>query len=284
MQPVSPDVRHVSGFLSDEECTQLQEFLLGPCHPWYHVRYHHERNPTVECATPCLTNFFCTAYHGGIPEVLQTVARKLETACGLREGYFNVVSTRLYRSGADHIAQHTDNRSFLDQEHMAIAQVCLGPAVRRFVMQRACGRLASRTDDNDDDGDKFDMHSTHTYVLRHGDMLAMLGVQTQRAWTHGVPSVVAADAPVEQRQAWRLVVNYRRVHPTYFEQGARSFYRYCVFGDDIKDEVHLWEHNAARKQDDETVFPARSERFVGADVIRPLPHQKRQQSLLRWMR
>jgi hypothetical protein len=62
-----------------------------------------------------------------------------------------------------------------------------------------------------------------------------------------------------------MVINYRRVKPELMEEGLTSFYRYCVFGDDPKGQVHLADEARIRAdQTDRAVFP---EGLSGQEIL-----------------
>lgn len=244
----SPNLAVTRNFLSDEEQQSLALYLQSPDHPWYRVSYRHQRDPTTVCNTPCWTNFFARDYHGGIPAPLVALAQKIESHLHLPLGHFNVVSTRLYQDGDDSIAAHSDARRFLD-DSMNIAQVTLGPSVRQFILHPVAPDLKT---------------GPVVTESRAGDLLVMRGQETQRKWTHSVPPV-SVKASWEERRAWRMVINYRRVKPELMEEGLSSFYRYCVFGDDPKGRVHLADQERIRAdQTNRDVFP---EGRSGAEIL-----------------
>lgn len=221
----APHVVVDSAFWNDEECRAIESFCLLTV-PWYRVEYVSQMHKN-ECTTPCWTSLYSHHAHGGIPDILrEKIIAPCEKRLELAPGYFNIVLMRLYASGEDNIAYHSDDREFLEQKTMAIGSATFGFAKRTFSMYPVDDAWDTTIKDTSNIA-KWDLH--------RGDFMAMLGRPTQLCWLHGVK-------PDSSCKTWRVNINLRRIRtdkPGSLHAGIKRFYKYCVFGDDKNENIHL---------------------------------------------
>ncbi len=234
----SPNVSMHPGFWDREECATIESFCLLQV-PWFRVRYVSKKHKN-DCTTPCWTSLYSSLVHGGIPLLLRKlVVDKIETALRLPSGYFNVALMRLYISGDDNIAYHSDDRIFLEQKEMAIAGATFGPAERTFSMHSVDDAWDTTITDN---------KNLHEWKLSRGDLLVMRKRYTQLHWVHAVK-------PDRECRTWRVNINLRRIrtdNSKYTMKGLKRFYKYCVLGDHKNVKAHLeLEHEQTTLEDEE---------------------------------
>lgn len=217
-----PDVRHESGWLSDSECDWYEKMFLRDV-PLYRVKYTSRRFKKL-CQTPCYSFFYADSVHGGAPEWLTGLARRVEAALNQPRGYFNAIICRLYKDGSDKIDWHTDLRRNLDDPDMVIGSLSLGPAARVFSM-RPVKNVWSLKPAGHPDSKQVGAPDTYThYTLGRGDLFGMMGRECQSNFEHAV-------LPDKKCDTWRININFRHVMPQWKEEGLYRFYKYCVYGD-----------------------------------------------------
>lgn len=131
-----------------------------------------------DCETPCYTNMFGGPREGSpstpyqpIPSFLDPLLREVSHISGCQ---FNCVLARLYLTGEDNIAWHTDGRTFLEKDPV-IASMSLGDTakfrMRKMMNVWPCARTP--------DGGVDNLVEQRVFECKHGTMLVMEG-DTQR--------------------------------------------------------------------------------------------------------
>ena len=179
---------------------------------WHRVKYKSGRFKS-SCVTPCYTAMFggndpTAPYFRRIPPWLQPLVDRVSKTT---RSTYNCVLVRLYLSGEDEIAWHTDDRVFLGPTP-TIASLSFG-ATRLFELRKMVGNAWS---------DRVDPRTpTVATELDAGDLLVMEG-STQSLWQHRVPPGRHCTDP-------RINLNFRYIVPG--ARGQETFYKYMVYGD-----------------------------------------------------
>lgn len=205
---MSANVVYQPKFLSKTDANKLQDELLGTTR-WNHVKYK-SRRFNKQCMTPCLTTYL-NAESLRRNKPLWDLKVRIENEYHMT---FNVVLLRLYRDGNDHIAPHTDARTYLRAKDCIVASVSLG-ASRRFIIGKKLGEQWGPGG--------IDPKSTHEWRLCHGDLLIMKG-DLQQTHQHWVPKEKAAGM--------RININFRYVIPSKKRSADEAYTKYCITGDD----------------------------------------------------
>jgi alkylated DNA repair dioxygenase AlkB len=268
--PIDPtlDVLHVPAFLDAVRQKQLWDDIIEQV-PWHRVKYCSNRFGS-ECETPCWTNcyggFAAMSPYQEFPPILQALKQELEIYLKAK---FNIVLMRLYLTGDDNIAWHTDGREFLGKETV-VASISLGEP-RRFEMKKVevlwpevhkpepgasiatnkpvAKSLSAPAAPKLPEAKKEELLN---WTLKGGDLFVMRGV-TQQFWHHRVPQERAKRRP----QCARLNINFRYVlpnDPALALRGHSTYYRYTVTGDTpydklqpkmYRDLIREWEEHEA---------------------------------------
>jgi alkylated DNA repair dioxygenase AlkB len=119
-----------------------------------------------------MAHFRLAPEEGGVPDVIRAAAGKVAAATGVP---FNSVGLNFYRDGADSVAPHNDH---LDEilEGFPIALLSLGATRRMTIRAKEPPRRALHVD------------------LEAGSLLVM-GYETQRHYTHGIPKTKEPVGP-----------------------------------------------------------------------------------------
>jgi hypothetical protein len=219
-----PDVYHEPGWLSASECRQLEKQFLTTV-PLFRPRYHSKQHEN-DCSTPCYCFFYANGVHGGMPEWLELLARRVEQRLkNLEPGYFNCALCRLYQDGTDQISWHTDLRRNNDEEELVIGSVSLGPQARFFHMRRVWN-IWSKKKQGEEGAKKVAPRKTwKKWNLTRGDLFAMVGRRSQANFEHAV-------IPEKEATSWRININFRHIREDHYKEGCMRHYRYCVYGDE----------------------------------------------------
>ena len=206
-----PDIVYTPGWLDKQECTLTLSKLKEQI-DFYRVKYVSERFKK-ECETPCWTAAFTRGpwlsklkpFHD-FPPVLTELASRVSKVTGKE---YNVALVRLYASGKDQIAWHTDARAFLGTP-TSVASVSLG-ASRIFEM-RAPKELWGRYTPWRSD--------LYQWTLKDGDLFEMKG-RSQDYYVHRVDKTASASP--------RMNINFRYIPDTPLAiDGVTTYYKYCV--------------------------------------------------------
>lgn len=241
-----PNVVYKSCLINDAECSIIEDKCLAEV-PWFRVRYSSDRYGNA-CETPCYTSFYADGVHGGVPEWLQSLARRAEKVLGCDSPFFNAYLLRLYKDGSDEISWHTDMRTFLDCPQLVIASFSFGPATRKFEMRKV-DNMWSMQPCTSSSALRINGDQRWSWQLSRGDFLAMVGRDTQLQFQHAVLRDLACND-------WRININLRHVVPGKRADGYYRFFKYCVFGDHVNADTHLDPENEHVLITDTTLFPA----------------------------
>lgn len=218
-----PDVYHEPAWLNAGECRRLEEQFLTTV-PLFRPQYHSSQHEN-DCSTPCYCFFYADGVHGGMPEWLELLARRVEQKLNfLQPGYFNCAVCRLYQNGNDQISWHTDLRRNNDESELTIGSVSLGPQPRYFYMRRVWN-VWSKKRAGEKGAKKVAPRKTwKRWHLSRGDLFAMIGRRSQANFEHAV-------IPEKEAKTWRININFRHIRAEHYKEGCLRHYRFCVYGD-----------------------------------------------------